>query len=79
MHACQSLRCHMRARSLLHVATHKHKTTTAIASELSGQGSALFLYYGPYPVVKVVSPVAYELKLPPQLKLHPVIHIDQLV
>lgn len=35
-------------------------------------------YYGPYPVVKVVSPVAYELKLPPQLKLHPVIHIDQL-
>ena len=33
---------------------------------------------GPYTVKRVVSPVAYELDLPPQLRIHPVFHIEKL-
>ena len=40
MHACRGLRCLIHARSLLHVATHKQRSMTALASLLSGQGSA---------------------------------------
>jgi hypothetical protein len=35
-------------------------------------------YLGPFPIVKVVSPVAYELALPPELKIHPVQHTEKL-
>ena len=35
-------------------------------------------WIGPYPIVKVVNPVAVELDLPANLKLHPVVHISQL-
>jgi hypothetical protein len=35
-------------------------------------------YIGPYPITKVISPVAYELQLPPQLRVHPVFHISVL-
>lgn len=35
-------------------------------------------YYGPYTVLKVVTPVTYKLDLPPALKLHPVIHAKYL-
>ena len=35
-------------------------------------------FLGPYPIVKIVSPVAYELALPPELKIHPVQHTEKL-
>jgi hypothetical protein len=35
-------------------------------------------FYGPYVIKKVVSSVAYELKLPPHFKMHPVVHMSHL-
>ena len=35
-------------------------------------------YIGPFTVEKVVSPVAYKLKLPKNLKIHPVFHVSLL-
>jgi hypothetical protein len=35
-------------------------------------------YLGPFPVQQVISPVAYRLKLPPTLKVHPVFHVSLL-
>ena len=35
-------------------------------------------YYGPFEIVKVISDVTYELKLPPTMKIHPVFHISKL-
>jgi RNase H-like domain found in reverse transcriptase/Reverse transcriptase (RNA-dependent DNA polymerase)/Integrase zinc binding domain/Integrase core domain/gag-polyprotein putative aspartyl protease len=35
-------------------------------------------YYGPYIIEKVVTPVTYKLKLPENLKIHPVIHVKYL-
>ena len=34
--------------------------------------------YGPYSIKRVLSPVTYELDLPPNIKIHPVVHISQL-
>ncbi len=34
--------------------------------------------YGPFPIKKVLSEVSYELELPPQWKIHPVIHANLL-
>lgn len=35
-------------------------------------------YIGPFPIVRVVSSVAYELTLPPSLRIHPVFHVSKL-
>ncbi len=35
-------------------------------------------FLGPFAIVKVVSPVAYELALPPELRIHPVQHTEKL-
>lgn len=35
-------------------------------------------FYGPFEIVEVVSPVAYRLKLPKSVKIHPVVHISFL-
>jgi hypothetical protein len=35
-------------------------------------------YIGPFTVERVISPVAYELKLPPTYRCHPVFHVSQL-
>ena len=35
-------------------------------------------FIGPFTIIKIVSPVAYELQLPPELKIHPVQHTEKL-
>ena len=35
--------------------------------------------YGPYEVMKQLSPVTYRIKLPPSLKMHNVFHVDRLI
>ena len=35
-------------------------------------------YIGPFVVKRVVSPVAYELELPPSMQMHPVFHLSKL-
>jgi hypothetical protein len=34
--------------------------------------------HSPFPIIRVLSPITYELRLPAQWKLHPVFHIDLL-
>jgi hypothetical protein len=34
--------------------------------------------HGPFPIIRVLSPITYELQLPAQWKLHPVFHVDLL-
>ena len=45
---------------------------------LTAKRKLLPRYYGPYPIVKVISDVAYQLELPAHFKIHPVIHISHL-
>jgi len=35
-------------------------------------------FIGPFAIVRKISPVAYELKLPPTLRVHPVFHVSKL-
>jgi len=37
-----------------------------------------FRFYGPFPVIKRVGAVAYELQLPEKCRIHPVVHVSQL-
>lgn len=35
-------------------------------------------FYGPFPIVQKVGPVAYKLQLPPMAAIHPKFHVSQL-
>jgi hypothetical protein len=35
-------------------------------------------YYGPFEITRAMGPVAFELSLPPESKIHPVFHVSQL-
>ncbi|MCI26379.1 hypothetical protein A2U01_0047574, partial [Trifolium medium] len=35
-------------------------------------------YYGPFKITRAMGPVAFELYLPPESKIHPVFHVSQL-
>lgn len=35
-------------------------------------------YYGPYSIIRRVGKVAYQLKLPPEARIHDVFHVSQL-
>ena len=35
-------------------------------------------FIGPYPILQVISPTAYKLKLPDQLRIHPTFHVSLL-
>jgi hypothetical protein len=37
-----------------------------------------FRYYGPFKILQRVGVVAYKLQLPPEAKIHPVVHVSQL-
>jgi hypothetical protein len=34
--------------------------------------------YGPYQIIKKINPVAYQLQLPPMMKIHNVFHVNLL-
>jgi hypothetical protein len=35
-------------------------------------------FFGPYPIIRVINKNAYELTLPPEMRIHPVINVSQL-
>jgi hypothetical protein len=37
-----------------------------------------FRYYGPFKILQRVGALAYKLQLPPEAKIHPVVHVSQL-
>jgi hypothetical protein len=37
-----------------------------------------FKYFGPYMIRRIINPIAYEVALPAESKIHPVFHVSQL-
>lgn len=37
-----------------------------------------FKYFGPYSIIREINPVAYEVELPPDARIHPIFHVSQL-
>jgi hypothetical protein len=57
---------------MLSTIDHKLRSFSGISQKL------LPKFVGPFKIVKVVSPVAYELELPSSMKIHPVFHVSKL-
>ena len=47
--------------------------------QVAGHRKLLPKRYGPFPIMEWIRPVAYQLKLPEQMKIHDVFHIDLLM
>lgn len=62
--------------------TYAYNSLTSSATNLSPfEASSRRLspcYIGPYEVIKIVSPTALKLALPPTLRIHPVFHVSQV-
>lgn len=51
-----------------------HQTSVALRKNLKLASK----YFGPYPVIKKIRPMAYELQLPTESLIHPIFHVSQL-
>src|SRR6267154_6842521 len=51
------------------------------AQNLAVRGTRKLLprWYGPYPIVECKGAVAYQLKLPSEMKIHDIFHVDLLL
>jgi len=77
--AYQAVHANKRRRDVVFHVGDKVKLSTAnlrLPSTMSKKLCARWL--GPFKVVRVVNPVAYKLKLPASLKIHPVFHVSLL-
>jgi hypothetical protein len=46
--------------------------------KIAGNQKLMLKRYGPYWIIEKVNPVAYQLQLPPTMKIHNVFHVDLL-
>jgi hypothetical protein len=46
--------------------------------KIAGNQKLMPKWYGPYQIIKKINPIAYQLQLPPTMKIHNVFHIDLL-
>lgn len=51
---------------------YRHRSLARVVNE------KLSRYYGPFPVIACIRPVAYKLQFPAHAKLHPVFHVSRL-
>ena len=77
--AVQAVQANKRRRDVVFKVGDKVKLSTANIRLPSTMSKKLVArYLGPFTVEKVVNPVAYKLKLPSSLKIHPVFHVSVL-
>lgn len=60
----------------LNYAKQKMKKQSSVAKRASHK--LAFQYFGPYSIVREINPVAYEVELPPDARIHPISHVSQL-
>lgn len=50
----------------------QHSTFNRIYQKLASR------FYGPYPILEKIEPIAYKLDLPPSTRIHPMFHVSLL-